>query len=88
MEEGVVTLARKLREMPMQTLCAAPKMLFALATALMLAGCVTATGTAGISPKAACAVWEPISWSKTDTDQTIREVKRNNARRDGFCEGK
>jgi len=88
MDAGAVTLEKRSKEMPMQTHCAAPKILFALATALLLAACATTTGTAEISPKAACAVWEPISWSKTDTDQTIREVKRNNARRDGFCEGK
>jgi hypothetical protein len=36
---------------------------------------------------AACAVWKDISWSKKDTDQTITEIKVNNARRDAWCQG-
>jgi hypothetical protein len=51
----------------------------------LLSGCATMTGTVGT--KAACTVWSDISWSKKDTDQTIAEIKRNNARRDGFCRG-
>jgi hypothetical protein len=34
---------------------------------------------------AACSVWKNISWSKKDTDQTIKEIKVNNARRDAWC---
>lgn len=53
-------------------------------TAVMLAaGCETTTATRG--GKAVCAVWQPISWADDDTDQTIREVKANNAARDAFC---
>lgn len=33
----------------------------------------------------ACVVWKPITWSTQDTDQTIREVKENNAARKGYC---
>lgn len=36
---------------------------------------------------AACGVWKDISWSKKDTDPTIGEIKVNNARRDGYCQG-
>jgi hypothetical protein len=64
-------------------------MRYVLATLLMfpLTGCVTLTGTTETNTSA-CAVWRDISWSKKDTDQTITEVKINNARRDGFCTGK
>jgi hypothetical protein len=32
-------------------------------------------------------VWRAISWSKRDTDQTILEIKQNNAGRAAYCEG-
>jgi hypothetical protein len=51
-----------------------------------LTGCATLTGTTGTNGSA-CAVWKDVSWSKKDTDQTITEIKVNNARRDGFCRG-
>lgn len=57
-------------------------------TTVLLAGCVTTTGTGGIranpeaaNPTAVCHVWKPISWSSRDTDQTIAEAKANNAAR-------
>jgi hypothetical protein len=53
---------------------------------LPLTGCVTLTGTTETNASA-CAVWRDVSWSKKDTDQTITEIKINNARRDGFCRG-
>jgi len=53
-----------------------------LAAGLLLAGCATTTGTGATD---ACAVWKPVSWSVKDTDQTIREVKSNNARRKAWC---
>ena len=61
-------------------------MRYALAMLLMfpLTGCATLTGTKETN-KAACEVWKDISWSKKDTDQTITEVKVNNARREGYC---
>lgn len=49
---------------------------------LTACGQTTATGVSS-----ACSVWRDITWSVDDTDQTIREVKINNARRDGFCKG-
>lgn len=52
----------------------------------VLTGCASLTSLSGTNT-AACAVWQPISWSKKDTDQTITEVKINNARREGFCKG-
>lgn len=34
-----------------------------------------------------CNVWKDVSWSSKDTTGTIIEVKINNARREGWCEG-
>jgi len=54
---------------------------------LLLTGCSKMMGIVETKP-AVCTVWKDISWSKSDTPQTIVEVKVNNARREGFCEGK
>lgn len=35
--------------------------------------------------KKVCGAWGGISWSKNDTDQTIKEIKRNNAAHDSWC---
>ena len=51
-----------------------------------LSGCAM-TIPMNASEDAACTVWRDVSWSKKDTDQTIAEVKQNNARRDGWCHG-
>jgi hypothetical protein len=32
-----------------------------------------------------CSVWRDVSFSKKDTDQTITEIKVNNARREAWC---
>lgn len=46
------------------------------------------TGIVGIeSIQTTCALWQPITWSVHDTDQTIIGVKVNNAQRDAFCKG-
>lgn len=50
----------------------------------LLAGCATTTATVGTN-SAACSVWPSIRWSVKDTDQTIVQVKQNNARRGSFC---
>lgn len=52
---------------------------------LTLTGCASLTNTSG-ADRYACAVWKPVSWSAQDTDQTIREVKGNNARRAAWCD--
>lgn len=58
---------------------------------LGLMSCAMTTGTGGtdpeaVRPTAVCLVWQPISWSANDTDQTIREAKANNrARRAWGC---
>ena len=51
---------------------------------LLTAGCVTTTDT--VVTDAACEAWEPVSWSTSDTDQTIREAKANNAAWGAYCE--
>ena len=51
-----------------------------------LTGCASLTGTRATNT-ASCSVWKDISWSKKDTDQTITEIKVNNARREAWCQG-
>lgn len=43
---------------------------------LSLTGC--AAKTASVETDLFCEVAQPISWSKKDTDQTIKEVKAHN----------
>ena len=52
----------------------------------LLTGCVNVTTTPAINGSV-CSVWRDVSWSRKDTDQTITEIKINNARRDGYCRG-
>jgi hypothetical protein len=69
--------------------------LLSVSSVLILAGCVSLTGTnesraPGLSAeqkKAVCALWKGVGWEDGDTDPTITEVKVNNAKRDGFCHG-
>lgn len=56
-------------------------------SSFLLTGCATLTGTKG-TDAAVCDVWRDVSWSKKDTDQTITEVKVNNARREGWCKSR
>jgi len=51
---------------------------------LILQGCATQIPLNGSS---ACTVWTGVSWSPKDTDETIRGVKENNARRQAYCKG-
>lgn len=48
----------------------------------ILAGCVTTTPT---SVNDLCLIDHPVTWSKSDTDQTIREIKVHNARYRAVC---
>ena len=57
----------------------------AILSPVILAGCARPMATAGIST--ACSVWKPTTWSKKDTTETIAEIKVQNARRNGFCNG-
>ena len=58
--------------------------LLAILSAVLPAGCAKMTGTVATN-SAVCEVWQPIGWSKKDTDLTIIAVKVNNARRTGWC---
>lgn len=48
-----------------------------------VAGCVTTMASNENRP--VCAAWSSITWSDQDTDQTIKEVKGNNAARNSYC---
>jgi len=50
----------------------------------ILTGCATQIP---LNENSACAVWTGIGWSPKDTDQTIHDVKENNARREAYCQG-
>jgi hypothetical protein len=53
----------------------------------LLSACGPTTAIVGTSSLRTCEVWRAISWSKRDTDQTILEIKQNNAGRAAYCEG-
>jgi hypothetical protein len=50
----------------------------------ILAGCATATASVG-TDAVACSAFEPMQWSKKDTDETIRQVKQQNAAWAAIC---
>ena len=70
-----------------------PAILFAMSLALSLSGCVTMTGTSGSQRLSrdqivsVCALWRGVGWEDADTDETITEIKVNNAKRDTYCAG-
>jgi len=60
----------------------------------MTTGCASMTATVetsspvrvvGHSKEEVCSNWKGVGWSSKDTDQTIREVKGNNARHQAWC---
>jgi hypothetical protein len=51
-----------------------------------LTGCATTTASVG-TDAVACSAFEPIRWSKKDTDDTIRQVKGHNAAWMAVCAG-
>ncbi len=51
----------------------------------LLIGCAKMTASAGIDPGVACRAFEPIGWSKTDSDATIRAVKEHNVAWRAVC---
>lgn len=57
--------------------------------ALLILTCATISGCTWSPPgdfeRTYCRVDNAISWSKRDTDQTIREVKDHNAVHDNIC---
>jgi hypothetical protein len=52
---------------------------------LILTGCATTTASVG-TDAVACSAFEPIRWSKADTDATIRQVKGHNAAWAAICQ--
>lgn len=58
----------------------------ALVMTLLMAGCMTTTGSGGT--KVACVGFKPITWSTADTDATVVEVKAHNAVWKAVCEGR
>jgi len=55
-----------------------------LMTLAILTGCATTTASVG-TDAVACSAFEPIRWSKKDTDDTIRQVKEHNAAWTAIC---
>lgn len=45
-----------------------------------------ACGTTTVTAGSECQVFLPVSWSQKDTEKTVIEVKRHNARRKAWCE--
>lgn len=50
----------------------------------ILPGCATTTASVG-TDAVACSAFEPMRWSKKDTDETIRQVKEHNAAWKATC---
>lgn len=57
--------------------------LAALLSLLLLSGCVTTTATRGADTY--CQIARPITWADADTDETIEQVKSNNAVWNELC---
>lgn len=53
---------------------------------LILPGCATTTGSVG-TDSVACSAFEPIRWSKRDTEATTRQAKEHNAVWKAICSG-
>lgn len=51
----------------------------------ILTGCETTTATGGRINAVACSAFEPIRWSRRDTDPTIRAVREHNAAWTAVC---
>jgi hypothetical protein len=58
----------------------------ALLIALTLPGCASRISISANEAKDICEfAWKPQGWHIQDTDKTILEAKRNNARRAAWC---
>lgn len=63
-----------------------PALMCAIFSLVILPGCGTMTKTvAPTSDKVTCAALRPLSWSRKDTDQTIAEIKEDNAAKRAIC---
>lgn len=56
-----------------------------LCAMLSVSACVKPTGFGATD--GACRAFSPISWSASDTDETIRDVKAHNAAHKAACGG-
>lgn len=56
--------------------------LLVFALPILLAGCAQTNISAN---NAVCGVWRPITWSLSDTPDTVDQVKSSNARRGAWC---
>lgn len=63
-----------------------PKLAMLLLLTLALENCSTTTGIGAID--GGCRAFKPIRWSKTDTPDTVLEVKAHNAAWLANCKGK
>lgn len=52
---------------------------------LTAASCAGTTTIDAIERRVVCAIFQPISWSVRDTDETIRGVKEHNAAHKRIC---
>ena len=52
---------------------------------LSLAGCAKMTASNVANEHSTCAILAPITWSDQDTDDTIRQVRVNNAKWKELC---
>lgn len=59
-----------------------------IASILTLGGCASWTKSTVATADAACKVWPTTPYSKNDTKETIEGNRLNNARREGWCEGR
>lgn len=62
-----------------------PARLFVLSLLVILPSCATMTKTVVPTDKVTCTALRPLSWSRKDTDQTIAEIKEDNAAKKAIC---
>lgn len=66
--------------------CAKPNLTASAGLPLLglLASCAT-THTTATAPDV-CLIWHPVTYSASqDSEETVREVREQNARRDAYC---
>lgn len=61
-------------------------MLIRLVTMMMVLGVISACTTPSVqSTRVACEAFRPVTWSRTDTPETVAEVKGHNAAYGALC---
>jgi hypothetical protein len=64
-----------------------------LSSMLIMAGCASLTNLLGRSESSlpvndvACRAFGPITWSPSDTDETLRQIREHNAAWTALCRG-